>query len=393
MPTIEANGVKLNYELSGPSGAPVVAFSNSLGTTHAMWDGVVPHLRGRYRVLRYDTRGHGGSEVVARPFAVSDLAHDLAALLGALDVEKAHIVGLSLGGMTGQALAGLHPDRVLSLTLMATSAYMPSLASWSERAALVRQQGTAAIVDATMTRWFTGGFPAASPEMVAPVRETFTGIDPEGYARCCEAIGGMDLRPNLASIVAPTLVIAGREDPATPVAMAEEIVSGIKRADLVVLSNAAHLLAVERPEATAAHLLAFLDSQTAAHAALGATAFEAGVRNRKAVLGEAHVERSLANAGPFAEPWQDFITRTAWGEIWGDPRIPWKTRSMVTLAMMVALHREEEFKLHLRPALGNGVSIGELQALLLQSAIYAGVPAANAAFRWAKDVLGDELKA
>ena len=109
------------------------------------------------------------------------------------------------------------------------------------------------------------------------------------------------------------------------------------------------------------------------------------------MLGAEHVERSLAKAGPFAAPWQDFITRVAWGEIWGDPTIPWKMRSMVTLAMMVALHREEEFKLHVRPALRNGVTIEELRSLLLQASIYAGVPAANAAFRWVKEVLGEEL--
>ena len=122
----------------------------------------------------------------------------------------------------------------------------------------------------------------------------------------------------------------------------------------------------------------------------GGALFEDGLANRKAVLGAEHVERSLATAGPFAAPWQDFITRVAWGEIWGDPTIPWKTRSMVTLTMMVALHREEEFKLHLRPALRNGVTVEELRSLLLQTSVYAGVPAANAAFRWVKEVLSDE---
>src|SRR4029450_11748306 len=120
----------------------------------------------------------------------------------------------------------------------------------------------------------------------------------------------------------------------------------------------------------------------------GGVSFEAGLANRKNVLGVEHVERSLANAGAFAMPWQDFITRNAWGEIWGDATIPWKTRSMLTLAMMIALHREEEFRLHVRPALKNGVTIEEMRALFLQAAIYAGVPAANAAFRWVKDVLG-----
>ncbi len=392
MPLIDVNGIALHCELSGPAGAPVVAFSNSLGTTLEMWDALVPSLRGRYRVLRYDARGHGRSATRDEPAEIWDLAADLVGILDALGIGRAHIVGLSLGGMTGQALASRHPDRVVSLTLMATAAFMPSEASWNERAALVRAQGTAAIVDATLGRWFTAGYPERAPEQVAPIRERFVGIDRAGYAVCCGAIGRMDLRPHLGAVAAPTLVIAGRDDPATPVAMAEEIRSLVPDAELLVLPRAAHLLAIERADAVAPHLLAFLDRHAERQpGAPGAVPFEMGLENRKQVLGAEHVERSLAKAGSFAAPWQDFITRTAWGEVWGDPRLPWKTRSLVTLAMMVALHREEEFKLHVRPALRNGVSVEELQSLLLQSAIYAGVPAANAAFRWAKDVLGDEI--
>jgi 3-oxoadipate enol-lactonase/4-carboxymuconolactone decarboxylase len=394
MPLIKVNGVELNYELSGPTGAPVVAFSNSLGTTMAMWDALVPALRGRYRVLRYDTRGHGRSQVVDQPFSIDDLAADLVRLLDGLGIAKAHVVGLSLGGMTGQALASRYPERVISLTLMATSAYMPTQASWDERAALVRAQGTSAIVEATLGRWFTPDYPNQAPERVSPVRGAFIGIDPVGYALCCNAIGRMDLRPVINRISAPTLVIAGVHDPATPVAMAEEIRSGIAGAEMIVLPRAAHLLAVERAESVGTYLISFLERHRDVDndKATGAVPFETGVLNRKNVLGEEHVERSLTKAGTFAQPWQDFISRTAWGEMWGDPRLPWKTRSLVTLAMMVALHREEEFKLHVRPALRNGVTVGELQSLLLQTAIYAGVPAANAAFRWVKDVLGDEVE-
>src|SRR3954465_12247688 len=146
MPSIKVNDVELFYELSGPTGAPVVAFSNSLGTTMAMWDVVVPVLRGRYQVLRHDTRGHGRSQVLDQPITIDDLANDLVGLLDNLGIANAHVVGLSLGGMTGQALTSRYPDRVISLTLMATSAYMPSPQSWDERASLVRAQGTAAIV-------------------------------------------------------------------------------------------------------------------------------------------------------------------------------------------------------------------------------------------------------
>ena len=393
MPQIRVDDIDLCYELSGPSGAPVLALSNSLGTTMAMWDGVAAHLRGRYRILRYDTRGHGASATRDTETRIEDLASDLLGLLDALGIGRAHLAGLSLGGMTVQAVAMAAPERILSLTLMATAAHMPSAQSWGERAAPVRAQGTAAIVEATLGRWFTPAFRDSSSSALASIRDDFVACDRTGYARACEAIGAMDLRARLGRIQAPTLVIAGREDPATPPAMAEEICAGIPQAELVIMPRAAHLLAVEHPEATAAHLGAFLARHCGPRAATGAVPFGDGLENRKAVLGAAHVERSLAAAGRFAGPWQDFITRTAWGEVWGDPRLPWKTRSLVTLALMVALGREEEFKLHIRPALANGVDLDELQALLLQTAIYAGVPAANGAFRWVKETLGDALDA
>ncbi len=390
MPMITAsNGTELFHDLRGPAGAPVVAFSNSIGATHRMWDAQAEALAGQYRVLRYDTRGHGGSPVVAGPATIEALADDLAGLLDALQVERAHVVGLSLGGMTAQSLAARRPGRVHGLVLMATAAYMPD--GWDARAAAVRSQGMGAIVDAVLTRWFTPGFRASHPEMVAPHRERFVAMDPEGYAACCAAIGAMDLRPSNAAITAPTLIVAGADDPATPVPMMEEIRGRIPDAELVVLPRAAHILAVERADAVNAHLQAFLGRLQAVGEPHGGARFEDGLANRKAVLGAAHVERSRAKAGAFAGPWQDFITRTAWGEVWGDPALPWKTRSMLTLALMVALGREEEFKLHVRPALRNGVSLAELRALLIQAGVYAGVPAANGAFRWVQEALGPDL--
>ena len=249
-----------------------------------------------------------------------------------------------------------------------------------------------AIVDAVLARWFTPDFTLSHPDQVARLRDPFLRMDPRGYAACCLAIGAMDLRASNASIQVPTLILAGADDPATPVTLMEEIRGRITGAELVVLPRAAHIVAIERADAVNRHLAAFLDGFPGqVRQRQGGTSFEAGLANRKAVLGTEHVQRSLDKAGPFAMPWQDFITRTAWGEVWGDPTIPWKSRSMITLAMMVALNREEEFKLHVRPALRNGVSIEELRSLLLQTAIYAGVPAANGAFRWTREVLGGEL--
>jgi len=235
MAQIAVGGIDLRYSLEGPEGAPVVAFSNSLGATLEMWDALLPALSGRYRTLRYDTRGHGGSGFRDVRTEIADLAGDLAGLLDALGIARAHCVGLSLGGMTVQALACANPERVASATLMATAASLPSEETWGERARTVRTQGTAALVEATLGR------------------------DPAGYAACCGAIGRMDLRPALPRVTAPTLVIAGRDDPSTPPAKAEEICAGIAQAELVVLPQAAHLLAVERPDAAGSYLRAFLD--------------------------------------------------------------------------------------------------------------------------------------
>lgn len=392
MPIIRANGVELFYDLTGPKNAPVIVFSTSIGATLEMWDSQVPAFADRFRVLRYDTRGHGRSQVVEGKASIDDLADDLAGLLDSLEIAKAHLVGLSLGGMTGQALALRRPEKLESLIMMATSAHLPPADAWTQRAAIVRAKGMSAIADMVMSRWFTPAFAERAPEIVAATRKRFAAHTPEGYAICCEAIRDMDLRPVIGEIRTPTLILAGADDPATPVAMMEDIRSRIPDAEMIVVPRAAHLLNIERPDIVNAHLRAFLDRfgpERASH--VGGVSFEAGLANRKAVLGVDHVQRSLDKAGEFAMPWQDFITRTAWGEIWGDPTLPWKTRSMLTLAMMVALHREEEFKLHVRPALKNGVTVEEMRALILQSAIYAGVPAANAAFRWVKDVLGEEL--
>jgi 3-oxoadipate enol-lactonase/4-carboxymuconolactone decarboxylase len=390
MPTARVNGIDLHYELDGPERAPLVVFSNSLGATARMWDGVVARLSNRFRCLRYDTRGHGRSGSSDAEISIDDLAADLKGLLDAVGAARAHVVGLSLGGMTAQAFALNNPGAVASLTLIATAAHLPTRDFWNQRAALVRREGMASVVDILVPRWFTEPFRAQATAAVEQTRSDLLASEPRGYARCCEAIGAMDLRPRISGIAAPTLAIAGAQDPVTTPAMLEEIRALIPGAELTVLPGAAHLVSVERPDALAAHIGLFLDTIESRPAAGGA--FTAGLANRRKVLGTEHVDRSLAGAGPIGMPWQDFITRYAWNEIWGDPTLPHKTRSLVTLAMMIALGREEEFKLHVRPALGNGVTVEELAALIRQAAVYGGVPAGNGAMRWAREVLGDAFK-
>ena len=388
MPIVNVNGVELYYDLAGAKGRPLVAFSNSLGATTEMWDGVVDALAGRFQLLRYDAQGHGRSGTRDRPTTMDDLANDLAGLLDSLEIDKAHVVGLSIGGMTAQVFAVLHPQRTESLVLISTAAHMPPPEFWHQRAAKVSEEGPEAVVDTIIPRWFTPEFQERDRTAVKRIRDRFVDSDRLGYARCCEALAEMDLRERIGAITAPTLVIAGANDAVAPPAMGEDIRSRIAGAEMVVLPDCAHLLAVEQPVATAWHIATFVDRQTGTSGG----AFADGLANRRTVLGAPHVERSLEQAGAFGMPWQEFVTRVAWHEAWGDTTLPRKTRSMLTLTTMIALHREEEFKLHLRPALRNGVTLDELGSLIRHVAVYAGIPAGNAAMRWVREVLGDELK-
>lgn len=260
MPFVQNANATLFVSEAGPAHAPAILFSNSLGTTHRMWDAVVAELSSEFRCIRYDTRGHGASTRSQRPFEIEDLAGDVLDILDNLGVQKVHFAGLSLGGMTGQALAVKAPGRLASLTLMATTSFMPPSSAWNDRAALVRREGTQAIVAATLQRWFTPGFIAASKQVADRVAAEFSGINSDGYAACCEAIARMDLRERITSIETPTLIIAGRQDPATPVAMSEEMNASITKSRLVVLDPAAHLLAVEQPEAVVEALRAHINN-------------------------------------------------------------------------------------------------------------------------------------
>ncbi|MDF2144461.1 3-oxoadipate enol-lactonase [Knoellia sp. p5-6-4] len=235
--------------------APVVVLSNSLGSTLAMWDAQAPALAEHFRVVRYDTRGHGGSPVPPGPYSIDDLADDLLVLLDRLGVGRAHLVGLSLGGMTVLRLAARSPERVGRLAVLCTSALLGPAQGWLDRAATVRAQGTGAVADAVVARWYTEGYAAAHPDEVAAARAMVASVPAEGYAGCCEAIASMDLTADLADISAPTLAVAGAEDLATPPEHLERIASGVKDGSLLVLPQAAHVAALEQPEAVTRALL------------------------------------------------------------------------------------------------------------------------------------------
>jgi 3-oxoadipate enol-lactonase/4-carboxymuconolactone decarboxylase len=381
--------VRLYWRADGDEGKPPLLLLNSLGTDHAMWDAVMPLLMRDFRVLRMDTRGHGASDAPKGDYTLSMLAQDALAVLDAAGVARAHVCGLSMGGMTALALAIEHPERVEKIIGANTSAQMsPDL--MRERAALVRQKGMQAVIDAVLGRFFTQAFRDRNPPLLGSTRATVLATDPEGYAACCMAIAGMKIKDKLARVKAPLLVINGAQDVSTPPAEhGERIATAVAGARSAML-DAAHLSAVEQPEAFAGAVVAFLtgargdeDLSTARD-----TLFEAGLVMRRAVLGDEWVDKSLASRNALTGEFQNFITRIAWGEIWTRPGLDQRTRRLLVLAITASLSRWEEFCLHLRAGVEQGsLTLDDVKEALMQIAIYAGVPAANTGMHHAQTIL------
>jgi 3-oxoadipate enol-lactonase len=253
-----SRAVPVYHVVEGPSGAPTLVLSNSLGSTLAMWDPQMAALTEHFSVVRYDLRGHGDSPVPPDPYDIADLGADVLALLDRLGVARAHLCGLSIGGMISMWVAANAPDRVDRLVLCATSARFDPPEAWADRAAIVRAGGIGSVADTVVARWFTPEHATAHPALIQEMRAMIANTPPEGYAACCGVVERTDLRPSLAAILAPTLVIAGAQDLAAPADQAELITDGIGDCRMAVVEHAAHLLNVERPENVTALILEHL---------------------------------------------------------------------------------------------------------------------------------------
>ena len=250
--------VPLNYTVDGPADAPVLLLGPSLGTDVRIWAAQVPVLAARWRVVRYDHRGHGHSPVPPGPYQLADLGGDVLALLDRLGAARAHLAGVSLGGMVSMWVAAHAPDRVDRLALVCTSARLGPPRVWAERAAAVRAGGLDLIAEAVLGRWTPAEFARDNPKVVSELRQILMATPPDGYASACAAIETMDLEPDLSRITAPTLVVGGLDDQSIPPAHARRIAAGISGARLALVAGAAHLAPVSRPELVGQLLADFL---------------------------------------------------------------------------------------------------------------------------------------
>jgi len=258
MPIINADdGCPINVEISGRENGPVLMLSNSLGTDLTMWDDQAGEFAKQFRLIRYDRRGHGRSGAPAGPYSFGRFGRDILAILDALKIEKVNWCGLSMGGMDGQWLGANAPERVEKLVLANTNFHYPDKSPWADRIRTVREKGLASFVDTNMERWFTKGFIAREPQMIERMKTMFLASDREGYAACVAAVSNIDFRASNARIAAPTMVIVGKHDPATPPDRGEIIAQQIPGAKLVAL-DAAHISNVEQPKGFTDAVLNFL---------------------------------------------------------------------------------------------------------------------------------------
>ncbi|WP_416963697.1 4-carboxymuconolactone decarboxylase [Streptomyces sp. Agncl-13] len=419
----------LQYRFDGPEDAPVLILGPSLGTTWHMFDRQVPELAKQWRVFRYDLPGHGGSP--AHPTgSVSDLADRLLATLDALGVQRFGYAGCALGGAVGLELVLRHPERVASLALIAASPRFGTADEFRQRGVIVRTNGLDPIARTSPDRWFTSGFAASQPAITEWAVQMVRTTDPGCYIAACEALAAFDVRSELARIGVPTLVLVGSDDQVTGPAEARTLVAGIPDARLAVVPGASHLVPVEQPAAVTDLLVRHFSTawqpayeHSTGQFAIAATPvkpvlaappqlapiaeiapppavppqvmgrpdpYDAGIKVRREVLGDAHVDRALAQADEFSGDFQDFITRYAWGEIWDRPGLDRRSRSCVTLTALVAGGHLDELAFHTRAALRNGLTPAEIKEVLMQAAVYCGVPAANSAFKVAQQVIREE---
>jgi len=419
----------LQSRFDGPEHAPVLILGPSLGTTWHMWDRQVPELAQQWRVFRFDLPGHGGAP--AHPAgSVTDLAARLLVTLDGLGVQRFGYAGCAFGGAVGLELALRHPERVASLALIAASPRFGTADEFRQRGVIVRTNGLDPIARTSPDRWFTGGFAAAQPAITEWAVQMVRTTDPGCYIAACEALAAFDVRAEIGLVGVPTLVLAGSDDQVTGPAEARTLVAGIPDARLAVVPGASHLVPVEQPAAVTDLLVRHFSTawQPAFDSTTGQTAiptapvapvltsapphpvpiaeiapavpdlqaagrvdpYDAGIKVRREVLGDAHVDQVLAQADDFAADFQELLTRYAWGEIWDRPGLDRRSRSVATLTALVAGGHLDELASHTRAALRNGLTPSEIKEVLLQAAVYCGVPAANSAFKVAQKVIREE---
>ncbi|MBF2714121.1 alpha/beta fold hydrolase [Agrobacterium vitis] len=366
------------YDLRGPDAAPLLVLLPSLGISKEMWEPQMMALTGWFRVLRVEHPGHGGEGLTPGPYTAETLGRRVLEVVDSIGGHTFSLVGSSMGGMVAMWIAARYPERVTRLVLCCTAPVIGPADLWNERAGNVRRDGTRPTKQELAGRWFTPRFSAENTVLIDSLHKNFTQIDAEAYALCCELLAEADLRQELPEIKAPTLVIAGALDSVISIQSCTETTLAIKGAALTALADGSHLPNLEQPASFNDLLLRHLIGET----------MERGNTVRRAVLGEEYVVSQGGNLP--REPFEEFMTKVYWGEVWSRPGLDISTRRLLNIAMLTCLKHTDGLAIHVRAALRAGISANTIQEVVLQAAVVAGVPAANAARFVINHVINEE---
>ena len=373
---------------------PLLVLGPSLGTSAStLWTVCAAGLTDAFDVVAWDLPGHGHNRSVPdEPFTIAELAAGVLAVVDDVLTERGQprgpffYAGDSVGGAVGLQLLLDAPDRVVAAALLCTGAKIGTEQSWTDRMSQVTASGTPVMVAGSAERWFGPGFLEREPERGGALLRALSDAADEGYVQVCGALAGFDVRDLLEQVTAPVLAIAGSADVTTPPESLREIADGVVDGRYVELGGVAHLAPAEAPVEVARLLREhFLGEEPVVDVPTSD-----GMRVRREVLGDAHVDRATAATTDFTRDFQELITAYAWGEVWTRPGLDRRSRSMITLTALIARGHHEELAMHVRAALRNGLTVAEIKEVILQSAIYCGVPDANTAFRVASGVLAEE---
>jgi 3-oxoadipate enol-lactonase/4-carboxymuconolactone decarboxylase len=375
-------------DFGGPDTGPLLLLGPSLGTSAAtLWSGAAQKLTEHLHVVGWDLPGHGRGAAGER-FTIADLAAAVLKLADELGAESFSYAGDSIGGCVGLQLALDAPQRMRSVTVLCTGAVIGTSDGWHDRAATVRANGIQAVFAGAEQRWFAPGFVERQPGIAAALLDALSHTDPESYAQTCEALAAFDATNRLDEILTPVLAVAGSADIPTPPKSLQHIASGVKDGRIVVLDGVAHLAPAEAPDRVAKLIAEHVGVPESASITTD-DVYRAGLAVRREVLGDAHVDRAIAGTTDLTADFQRMITQYAWGTIWTRPGLDRRSRSMITLTALVARGHHEELAMHVRAARRNGLSNDEIKEVLMQTAIYCGVPDANTAFRIASRALAE----
>ena len=382
MAFIQRRDLTIHYQWLDQKRDKTIVLINSLGTNLMIWENVVPLISKEFNVLMFDKRGHGLSSTKEEQITIDDYADDVIYLMDELNIEKTNVLGLSIGGMITYSLASRYPERFERLIFSNTGAKIGTVEGWNERIQAIEKNGITSMSAAIIERWLSLDYRKSNPAETDGYINMLERNTTLGYVQACAAIRDADFNPVLKKIKQPSLFIGGAADLGTTPEFVAKNAKNLGAERIEIIKGVGHLPCIEKPEEVANLILNFCQNKIGEAISL----YDQGMKTRRSVLGNAHVDRAEANKTDFDKDFQTYIINSAWGSIWSRPNLTKRERSMITISVLAALGHEEELEMHIRATQNTGATEEDVKEVLLHIGIYAGVPVTNGAMKIAKTI-------